>query len=126
MPRAYYIKNELNEKFVDPRISCDFSIFSLEPFQLLLHVQEDVDELSTEIRYGLSRKIRSQLTQLDARVGGCSRQNGLHHIGTSHFRSIVLRHLTMNFKIPRMRSKLSRGVFLCSSVCKTIDFPCVF
>lgn len=67
---AYYIKNELNEKFVDPRISCDFSIFSLEPFQLLLHVQEDVDELSTEIRYGLSRKIRSQLKQLDARVGG--------------------------------------------------------
>lgn len=67
---AYFIKKELNEKFEDPRISCDFSIFSLEPFQLLLHVQEDVDELSTEIRYGLSRKIRSQLKQLDARVGG--------------------------------------------------------
>lgn len=67
---AYYIKKELNEKFEDPRISCDFSIFSLEPFQLLLHVQEDVDELSTETRYGLSRKIRSQLKQLDARVGG--------------------------------------------------------
>ncbi len=67
---AYYIKKKLNEKFEDPRISCDFSIFSLEPFQLLLHVQEDVDELSTETRYGLSRKIRSQLTQLDARVGG--------------------------------------------------------
>ena len=67
---AYFIKKELNEKFEDSRISCNFSIFSLEPFQLLLHVQDNVDELSTEIRYGLSRKIRSQLTQLDARVGG--------------------------------------------------------
>ncbi len=29
-----------------------------------------MDELSTEIRYGLSRKIRSQLHQLDAKLGG--------------------------------------------------------
>ncbi len=61
---AYYIKKELNEKFEDPLISCDFSIFSLEPFQLLLHVQEDVDELSTELRYGLSRKMRVSVVNL--------------------------------------------------------------
>ncbi|MGA9233129.1 MAG: hypothetical protein WBV68_13865 [Exiguobacterium oxidotolerans] len=68
---AYFIKNGLNEQFEDPRIDCDFSIFSLEPFQLLLHVHDaDMDELSTEIRYGLSRKIRSQLHQLDAKLGG--------------------------------------------------------
>lgn len=68
---AYFIKNGLNEKFQDPRIDCDFSIFSLEPFQLLLHVHdEEMDELSTETRYVLSREICSQLNQLDAKVGG--------------------------------------------------------
>lgn len=68
---AYFITKGLNEQFQHPRIDCDFSIFSLEPFQLLLHVQDaEMDELSTETRYVLSRKIRSQLHQLDAKVDG--------------------------------------------------------